>query len=79
MATKCSGYGAGVDMILRGEAGQRFSVVTRPGTCIEGGEQHIPLSRVEQIITNLPPGEILTVRCEAAQHCRFQMHPEEED
>jgi hypothetical protein len=38
-----------------------YTVVTRPGTVIEDGEQHIREDRVLQIIRNLPRGEQLTV------------------
>jgi hypothetical protein len=39
----------------------RFTLVARPGTCIQGEEQHAPEDRVLQVIRQLPAGERLMI------------------
>lgn len=38
-----------------------YDVITRPGTCIQDGEQGVPLERVIRIAIQLPPGERLVI------------------
>jgi hypothetical protein len=41
----------------------RYAIVTRPGTCIEDGEEHVTEDRVLRVIRNLPPEErVLVIR-----------------